>query len=135
MRIRASSDAEAKMEITPLIDILFTLIIFFLATSTFQEEENPEDINLPDSTRKPSTKQEKFLVINVRQNGEIQLGDAVVKMDVLRAALKREHTANPATKVKIRGDNAALHGKVSGVLLACKNAGFETANIAYHIEQ
>ena len=123
------------MEVTPLIDILFTLIIFFLATSTFQEEENPEDINLPDSTNRPPSKQEKFLVINIDKDGRFRLGSSSVKLDVLKQALEREHKANPQTKVKIRGDHDALHGNVSKVLLACKNAGFTTANIAYHIEQ
>tara|TARA_Y100000758_G_C16041220_1_gene418249 strand:- start:270 stop:677 length:408 start_codon:yes stop_codon:yes gene_type:complete len=135
MKIRSSTDSEAKMEITPLIDILFTLIIFFLATSTFQEEENPEDINLPDSTNRPPSKQEKFLVINIDKDGRFRLGSSSVKLDVLKQALEREHKANPQTKVKIRGDHDALHGNVSKVLLACKNAGFTTANIAYHIEQ
>jgi len=135
MKIRSSTDSEAKMEVTPLIDILFTLIIFFLATSTFQEEENPEDINLPDSTNRPPSKQEKFLVINIDKDGRFRLGSSSVKLDVLKQALEREHKANPQTKVKIRGDHDALHGNVSKVLLACKNAGFTTANIAYHIEQ
>ena len=135
MKIRSSTDSEAKMEITPLIDILFTLIIFFLATSSFQEEENPEDINLPDSTNRPPSKQEKFLVINIDKDGRFRLGSSSVKLDVLKQALEREHKANPQTKVKIRGDHDALHGNVSKVLLACKNAGFTTANIAYHIEQ
>ena len=123
------------MELTPLIDILFTLIIFFLATSTFQEEENPEDINLPDSTNRPPSKQQKFLVINIDKDGRFRLGSSSVKFNVLKQALEREHKANPQTKVKIRGDHDALHGNVSKVLLACKNAGFTTANIAYHIEQ
>ena len=135
MKIRSSTDSEAKMEVTPLIDILFTLIIFFLATSTFQEEENPEDINLPDSTNRPLSKQEKFLVINIDKDGRFRLGSSSVKFDVLKQALEREHKANPQIKVKIRGDHDALHGNVSKVLLACKNAGFTTANIAYHIEQ
>ena len=65
MRIRPSSESEVRMEITPLIDILFTLIIFFLATATFREQEF-EDMDLADKKKSQSNEQPKFIVINVQ---------------------------------------------------------------------
>ena len=47
MRIRGSEESPSDVNVMPLIDILFTLIIFFLATATFQEQEREKRIQLP----------------------------------------------------------------------------------------
>ncbi len=134
MRIRPSSESEVRMEITPLIDILFTLIIFFLATATFREQEF-EDMDLADKKKSQSKEQPKFIVINVQEDGGLTLRGDEVELKSLEAVLKRERRSDPGAKVLVRGHVKAHFGKVADVFLISKNAGFLKATIGYDAVQ
>ncbi len=122
------------MEITPLIDILFTLIIFFLATATFREQEF-EDMDLADKKKSQSNEQPKFIVINVQEDGGLTLRGDEVELESLEAVLKRERRSDPGAKVLVRGHVKAHFGKVADVFLISKNAGFLKATIGYDAVQ
>jgi len=122
------------MEITPLIDILFTLIIFFLATATFREQEF-EDMDLADKKKSQSKEQPKFIVINVQEDGGLTLRGDEVELKSLEAVLKRERRSDPGAKVLVRGHVKAHFGKVADVFLISKNAGFLKATIGYDAVQ
>ena len=76
------------MEMTPLIDIMFTLIIFFLATATFQEEERDIAINVPSNTSGTTLSSEpRVIVINVKKDGSYKMGDKAMNLDQIRIKL------------------------------------------------
>ena len=118
------------MEITPLIDILFTLIIFFLASATFREQEY-EDMDLPDKAKTQSTDMPKFIVINVREDGQLTMAGDSVKMAQLEAHLRRERETDSSAKVQVRSHGEAAFKHAAVVLAKCKSAGFLKATIAY----
>ena len=72
MRIRRNSnggDADI-INMSSLLDVMFILIIFFLATTTFKEEETDAQVSLPSDTEgKPLSSQQRTIVINVRKSG------------------------------------------------------------------
>ena len=124
----------------PLIDILFTLIIFFLATATFQEQEREKEIRLPRLSGPSLSSAPRPLIINViNQENVTKKGSYIVHtkmMDLakLKLVLKNNREKKPDQKVIIRGDAKALHGKSTAALAACAEAGYASASIAWDIK-
>ena len=135
MRIRTDSTSGATVEMTPLIDIMFTLIIFFLATATFQEEERDIGINVPSNTSGTTLSSEpRVIVINVKKDGSYWIRGRERKLEVIRIILKEEVQENPNQKVIIRADGDALHKHVAAAVAAAKGAGVIEAHIGYKAE-
>ena len=123
------------MEMTPLIDIMFTLIIFFLATATFQEEERDIAINVPSNTSGTTLSSEpRVIVINVKKDGSYKMGDKAMKLDQIRIKLREEVQKDAGQKVLVRGDGDALHKHVAAAVAAAKGAGVIESHIGYKAE-
>ncbi|MFH2002102.1 MAG: biopolymer transporter ExbD [Planctomycetota bacterium] len=133
MRIRKRMESEAPIiNISSLLDVMFILLIFFLATSTFQQEEHDIQVNLPEHNDTGSlSSASKTLVINVRKNGYYHLQNSVKNLDEVKKILGDTLAQNPGQKVLIRGDQEALHGYVAAVVGVCKSQGVKEANIGY----
>ena len=135
MRIRTDTTSSSTVEMTPLIDIMFTLIIFFLATATFQEEERDIAINVPWNTSGTTLSSEpKVIVINVKKDGSYKMGDKVMKLDQIRIKLREEVQKDAGQKVLVRGDGDALHKDVAAAVAAAKGAGVIESHIGYKAE-
>ncbi len=135
MRIRTEKTSDPAVKMTPLIDIMFTLIIFFLATATFQEEERDIAINVPSNTSGTTLSNEpKVIVINVKKDGSYKIGDTAMKLDQIKIKLEEAVRRDPGQKVLIRGDRNALHGDVAAAVAAAKGAGVNESLIGYKAE-
>ena len=135
MRLRTDTTGSSTVEMTPLIDIMFTLIIFFLATATFQEEERDIAINVPSNTSGTTLSSEpRVIVINVKKDGSYKMGDRALGLDQIRVKLREEVQRNPDQKVLVRGDGEALHKDVAAAVAAAMGAGVNEAHIGYKAE-
>lgn len=121
---------EETINISSLVDVMFILIIFFVVTMSFHEQERDVTVNLPETDRSLSSAA-KALVINVRKNGTYYVDGKRASLDELRATLAKQVQDNPDQKVLIRGDQKALHGDVAAAVATCKSAGIHDANIGY----
>lgn len=137
MRIRRDhEDSGELINISSLLDVMFILIIFFLATTTFQQEERDAKVQLPSSGSASSlSSAPAVLIVNVRADGSYRLGTIPVDLPSLRSRLQAAVEANPGQKVLVRGDQNALHGAVAAAVLACNQAGVQEANIGYELPQ
>jgi len=137
MRIRRRNDESMELiSLTSLIDVMFILIIFFLATTTFYQEERDLKVNLPDASDGQTLSSEtSVLVINVREDGSYLLGTQSVTLPALHQALIQRLKEKPEQKVLVRGDERSLHGHVAAAVLTCKRAGIQEANIGYDLPQ
>ena len=131
MRIRGSDEGPSDINVMPLIDILFTLIIFFLATATFQEQERDKDIQLPKLAGQSLSGAPRPLIINVTKQGSYIVHTKKIDLARLKVILKNNLEKKPDQKVIIRGDANALHGKSTAALAACAEAGYASASIAW----
>lgn len=130
--IEVQDDQEAGIDIAPLIDILFTLIIFFLVTTTFQELEKDEKIQLPQHGGASLVSKDRPLFINVLKDGSYSVGGEPVKdIDYLRVKLISRFKEKPNQKVVLRGDKKAYHEYTTLALAAARQAGFPSAAIAW----
>lgn len=113
---------------TPLIDIIFILIVFFLVATTFYTEERDLEVNLPEGTEGDAIEQEReSFVVNVRQSGVIVVNNRLLSFDELEEELIAWAEAG-RNDVEIRGDTGTQHGRIMEVMNLCKRHGL--ANLA-----
>ena len=129
--IRAQDDEATGIDVAPLIDILFTLIIFFLVTTTFQEKEKEEEVRLPRQGGSSLVNKDRPFYINVLQDGTYSVGGEIVKLDDLELKLKLRFEEKPDQKLVLRGDSKAFHGQTASALDVARRVGFSKASIAY----
>jgi biopolymer transport protein ExbD len=105
---------------TPLIDMVFNLLIFFLVATTFQQAEREMQIALPLAAQAgPISTALRELVVNVDDRGQIIVGGRVLAADELRDLVEEAVAANPEQKVTVRGDRTCAYGAVVTVLDIC----------------
>lgn len=132
MKVIQAQDEEAMgIDVAPLIDILFTLIIFFLVTTTFQDKEKEEEVRLPRQGGSSLVNKDRPFYINVLQDGTYSVGGDIVQLDDLELKLKLRFEEKPDQKLVLRGDSKAFHGQTASALDVARRVGFTKASIAY----
>lgn len=115
-----------SMEMTPLIDMVFLLLIFFLVATTFHQEEREMQIALPIAkSAGPISATLREIVINVDAEGGIIVTGRRIDAAELEAMISEAVEANPRQKVTVRGDRHAAYGHVVSVLDICKRSGIQ----------
>ena len=130
MNLRQTRSEEPRIDITPLIDVVFLLLIFFMVTTTFQQETRLK-VDLPEAVSgAPSVRQER-IVLEVSAEGRYQLqGEAVVSSrEALRAALAALGPAGERPLV-LQADGKAPHDAVVRAMDAARLSGFDKLSIA-----
>ena len=127
MRFYTRKKRQPVLIIVSLIDILAILLIFFIVTTTFKKNQPQLLINLPESKTAESAAAEKMepLVLRVKSDTEITLGDSPVSLDDLAARLQAAREANPSQPIAMQADRDAPFGVVVKVLDALKEAGIK----------
>lgn len=126
----AAEVEETQRNLTPMIDVVFQLLIFFMLATTYQNPEKELDIELPsaESGRQEEQMPEE-LVINVFRDGRIALSGQVLDDAALSNALKSAALRNPDTPVTIRGDRLVHHEHIVQVMDACGLAGLQNLSV------
>lgn len=115
-----------SMEMTPLIDMVFLLLIFFLVATTFHREEREMQIALPIAkSAGPISATLREIVINVDAEGGIIVTGRRIDAPELETMVAEAVAANPRQKVTVRGDRQAAYGHVVAVLDICKRSGIQ----------
>lgn len=127
MRIRRTRDDDSAEEIgfnlTPMIDCVFLLNIFFMLTTTFMNFEKEMDLNLPEAkSGRPETNEVEEVIINVLADGRMKVSERVMEMEELVEHLKRVALADKDTPVTIRGDRDTVFQNAVRAMDACGRA-------------
>ena len=131
MSRRKSSAEEVTINLTPMIDVVFLLVIFFMVGSKFSEAESRIQVQVPsvgDMRSLSRTPDER--VVEVTAGGEVSLDGNVVSMDQLSATLRSQVQSYPALKVAVRGDGANSFQRIAEVLHVIRSSGVEKMGIA-----
>ena len=116
---------------TPLIDVIFILIVFFLVGSTFAEMEKDLDIKLPTGETSEENKVVKRdLVINVRQDGVIVVNAEMLSLEMLESKIAELVAKDPDQVIQIRADAMAYHKYTVSVMDLCQKHKIRTITIA-----
>ena len=121
------TSAVGSLSITPLIDVVFLLLIFFLVASRFSEEERQLDLNLPSvSEALPATAQPDELVVNITADGKFFIDGAFRQVEQVEQILRRAQANNPLTQtVVIRADKKTDWEHVTTAINLCKKVGIQ----------
>lgn len=127
-----------KLDMTPLIDVVFLLLIFFMLGTSFIDINAGVKIDLPTSTIKEISDFKEILVaIDKDKNIEVAYKDSEgkrynkeVKMDQLEGELKELISASKEKNVIIKADRSIDHGTVVEIMTKAKNGGALSLDIA-----
>ena len=138
MRIRTSeSDSGELINISSMIDVMFILIIFFLVTTTFKEEEVDHLVKLPVESRNQSLTQTagNLIKVNIRDSGAFVVMGEQVTEEALTTWMQSEVDKKPELKVLIRCDKESKHLYLANVMSICRHVSVSEANIAVRTEK
>jgi biopolymer transport protein ExbD len=117
--------AEARIEIIPLIDIMFFLLAAFMLVSLSMVNVRSVKANLPTATSATLDQKRDFVDVSVDKSGAIFLDKHRVGANELAAALLDQQKTNPDLRVVVSGDQDARHGDVVRALDAVRMAGID----------
>lgn len=125
---RRANSKNLELNIAPLIDMVFILLIFFLVTTSFVKETGVDIARPTASTAVSKTK--TTILIGVTRDNTIHIDRRKVDVRAVRANVERALAENPESSVVIVADKDSLTGLVISVMDACKLAGAPTVAIA-----
>jgi biopolymer transport protein TolR len=118
---------------TPMIDITFLLVIFFLVASHWSRQEFSIEMNLPtaQSGREPIEDETPRVTVNILSDGQTLLGSQTVEGQELASRLRVENAKHDGKlEVRLRADRGTPFGVVEPVLKTCADAGIANANFS-----
>lgn len=125
MRIRDTDETDGfQLNLAPLIDVVFLLLIFFMVATSFLDPEKEMAIDLPAAHSGAGPEEEPDeIVINVLKDGRLLVAGSEMDDAGLGAALERAARRSKETSVTIRGDRQVRHERIVQVMDACGVAG------------
>lgn len=122
---------DATINLTPMIDVVFLLVIFFMVGSEYSEAESKIPVNVPAAGQMQAiTRGPDELLVEIAVDGSISLNAQTTTLNALSTTLKEYHTNYPDVKVVVRGEaNGALQQTVE-VLQAVRGSGIEKIGIS-----
>ena len=130
------ANSSISIELTPIIDMVFLLLIFFLVATTFHQTEREMQIVLPESRwAGPVSTVLREIIINVDAEGQIIVSGRLMDAEQLRSLVTATVEANPEQKVTVRGDRHTAYANIVRVLDICKGAGVQEPYLDTVIQQ
>ncbi|MDV6317153.1 biopolymer transporter ExbD [Idiomarina sp. HP20-50] len=127
-RNRNREEEDASIDMTPMLDIVFIMLIFFIVTTSFVKEAGIQ-VNKPEAsqaTKEPSAN----IFIAIRDTGEVWMDKRQVDVERVGANIERMLAEQPTDIVVIQADKEAEHGRVVEVMDQVKEAGIDKISIA-----
>jgi biopolymer transport protein ExbD len=112
-----------KIDMTPMVDVAFLLLIFFMTTTSFKPPEQVS-VELPGSLSEIHVPETKTIILTVNKNGETYISDEdlsktnLVAKEDLVAAINTWRAKNPAAVVVLKGDKEGKYGDMADVMNA-----------------
>jgi biopolymer transport protein ExbD len=135
MRRRRSSgmDEEADVDLTPMLDVVFIMLIFFIVTASFIKEVGL-DLNKPEGGDAPKTVTEnENILIQITNDGLIFIDRRNVDIRAVRANIERLHAERPKGQVIVAPSEASENGILVEVMDQARLAGVEEISLAAEV--
>ncbi|TPV92714.1 MAG: biopolymer transporter ExbD [Myxococcales bacterium FL481] len=129
LRRRRNRRGGAIVELTPLIDITFQLLIFFLLTATFQDSSSL-DVDLARAKNQQKTQDKKAVLISIAADGQLEIDSKLVDQREFEMRLCMQGEAGK-TGVHIRADRETKHESLVFVMDVAKRCGFAKLGILH----
>ena len=114
----------ARIEIIPLIDIMFFLLASFMMVSLSQVTLKGWKVTLPEGSSGKVQSKKDYVSLSVDKEGTYYFDKQVIKLEEILPKLQQVYKTNPEAKIFIRGDAEAVHGNVTRMLDQIRSSGF-----------
>ena len=129
MRLRRRGVKKARIEIIPMIDTIFFLLVFFMISTLSMAHYSGLPVNLPKAATGQQPPSESAAV-TITPGGDITIDKQPVARDEIRTVLRKRLTSNPELLVLINADEVVQHGLVVDVMDQARQAGVVKMAIA-----
>ena len=126
-----SESDDEQINLTPMLDVVFIMLIFFIVTASFVKESGI-DVNRPDAAT-AEKKERGNILVAISQSNQIWVDKRQVDPRALRANIERLHAENPQGAVVIQADKESKNGLLVQVMDAARLAGVYNVSIAAEI--
>ena len=123
---------KARIEIIPLIDIMFFLLASFMMVSLSQTTMKGMKVALPVGASGQTQSKKDYVSLSVDKDGYTYFDKEKIPLEEVLPRLRRIYLTNPEAKIFIRGDREAVHGNVTRVLDQIRSSGF--SKISFEIK-
>ncbi|MDA1229466.1 MAG: biopolymer transporter ExbD [Planctomycetota bacterium] len=112
-------------DLTPVIDVVFLLLIFFLVATRYDQEEKELAVVLPEVTQAQPLSMTPELVINVMRTGQYKIAQTEIDEQQLSRIIRESHKNNPQQSALIRGDGDVALKHAVRVMGLCNQVGMD----------
>jgi biopolymer transport protein ExbD len=130
---RRREQEESEVNLTPMLDVVFIMLIFFIVTASFVKEAGIDVTRPPAATAE--RKERGNILIAITENDQVWMDRRQVDPRALRANIERLHAENPQGAVVVQADKNSKNGVLVQVLDAIKLAGIEHTSLAASTDQ
>ena len=124
-----SNEDDAAIDMTPMLDIVFIMLIFFIVTTSFVKEKGLEVLRPKDSNTPPPKTNVKSLAIRIEQDGTIVMNSREVDIRRVEANIQSFLAENNQDTAAIQAHPKAKHGLVTEVINETKKAGIAKVSV------
>jgi biopolymer transport protein ExbD len=130
--LKTQHDAEVNLNLTPMIDVLFTLILFFMVATEFSEMDHELAVDLPQVAEAGTNAIEKQSprMIVVQADGQVRLDQQPVGLPELTNRMRAAVASTSDVQVIIQGDRDCPFQHVAAAMAACREAGVAELGIS-----
>ena len=122
-------EEESEINLTPMLDVVFIMLIFFIVTASFIKEAGI-DVNRPDAPVTESKPEDANILVLINANDEIWIERRLIDPRAVRANIERMHAENPDGSVVIQANNKSTNKILVEVMDAARLAGVYNISIA-----
>jgi biopolymer transport protein ExbD len=124
-----SEDDEAEINLTPMLDVVFIMLIFFIVTATFIRETGLE-VNRPDDNQAQVVQEDGAILVIIDSTDDIWIDNRVVDARAVRPNIERMHAEDPDRPVVIQVANASSANTLVTIMDAARQASVFNISIA-----
>ncbi len=130
-RLYRESNDDVGVDLTPMLDVVFIMLIFFIVTTSFVKESGL-DVNRPEAAT-AERKERGNILVAISHNDQIWIDRQQVDVRAIRAHIERMHAENPQGSVVIQADKNSRTGLLVEVMDAARLAGVENVSLAAEV--
>ncbi|MBI2384113.1 MAG: biopolymer transporter ExbD [Gammaproteobacteria bacterium] len=120
---------DGGIDLTPMLDVVFIMLIFFIVTASFIKEAGLE-LNKPDVQQAAPSEESKSIVVRIAADGQIFIGPRRIDIRSVRPNIERLHAEQPGAPVVIQADKDARNRVLVTVMDAARLAGVADVSLA-----
>lgn len=123
----AQGDDQSEPDMTPMLDVVFIMLIFFIVTASFVKESGLDMSSPDDDNPPPPTQEDNTILVRIEETGRIWVEDTPTEIGGVKPNVKRLAAQNPQAKVVIQPDPKSKADSMLRVLDQARAAGVDAS--------